>query len=227
MNNVTIEKDGWFKANVSITLPSDLKEENFREICDDENLSYNMAMFLSEHGKETGEHLPGASMADYIIDEIRNQICNGGNDYGMVGDIEWSLDYDITIDGEEVDFWDLDEVSQKRIIDNVLEGCYQGELLTFDDVEYEITFDSVEDEITGSVEYSINGDNCSVLFTIDDNNVEFDDDLPSSFESFITDEILEAYNEEQSLDDKLAAAEEKASSVNEGKETKSHDDLEL
>ena len=47
----------------------------------------------------------------------------------------WSVKFDITLDGEEVRFCDLDEVSQEHIAKCILDGCHQGEVIEETDEE--------------------------------------------------------------------------------------------
>lgn len=41
-------------------------------------------------------------------------------------DINWSISFDITIDGEEVRFSDLTESEQKKILDDLADDYYYG-----------------------------------------------------------------------------------------------------
>ena len=45
----------------------------------------------------------------------------------------WSVDFDITLEGEEVRFEDLDEFSQEHILRNISEGYTNGEVVEEDD----------------------------------------------------------------------------------------------
>lgn len=45
----------------------------------------------------------------------------------------WKVKFDITLDGEEVRFDDLDEYSQEHILQCIQEGCVQGEVVSEED----------------------------------------------------------------------------------------------
>lgn len=41
----------------------------------------------------------------------------------------WNVKFDLTLDGEEVGFDELSDVSQKHILEMIGEGCRQGEIV--------------------------------------------------------------------------------------------------
>ncbi len=231
--NTNITQSGWFKANVAITLPEDFSEKEFNEINKNKDLTYNMAMTFSEHGKELGEHLPASSLSDSITDKIKDQILEGGNDFGFINvdgkTIDWSLDYENTLDGAEIDFWDLSEENQERIVNLVLDGCYQGELEETAYVDYSYDFAS---KTEGSLEWDTGASSDVVNFNIDPETKEitFEDDLPGNLENLIKDDIRKDwemdFGEGPALDDLISDAENKAQTENDSKETKSRDSQE-
>jgi hypothetical protein len=46
-------------------------------------------------------------------------------------DITWSVDFEITVDGEEKNFWELSEAAQEYIISCIAGDSYSG---TFTDI---------------------------------------------------------------------------------------------
>lgn len=44
-------------------------------------------------------------------------------------DINWSVEFEITIDGEEVRFWDLSEFAQNEILNAIAGDSYSGTFL--------------------------------------------------------------------------------------------------
>lgn len=47
----------------------------------------------------------------------------------------WHVKFTITLDGEEVRFEDLSELSQEHIAERIKEGYYQGEVYEYDEEE--------------------------------------------------------------------------------------------
>ena len=47
----------------------------------------------------------------------------------------WKVDFEITLDGENVRFQDLSEISQEHILRLIFNGCRQGEVVEEDDTE--------------------------------------------------------------------------------------------
>ena len=47
----------------------------------------------------------------------------------------WCIKFDITLDGEEVRFEDLSEISQEHIAECIKEGYRQGEVYEYDEEE--------------------------------------------------------------------------------------------
>lgn len=45
----------------------------------------------------------------------------------------WSVDFDITLEGENIRFEDLDECSQEHILRKIFEGYTNGEVVEEDD----------------------------------------------------------------------------------------------
>jgi len=45
----------------------------------------------------------------------------------------WHVKWDLTLDGEEIRWEDLDECSQEHILEMIGEGYYNGEIVTEDD----------------------------------------------------------------------------------------------
>lgn len=48
-------------------------------------------------------------------------------------DINWSISFDITINGEEASFSDLTESEQKKILDDLVEDFYYGTFIGEED----------------------------------------------------------------------------------------------
>lgn len=152
MVNNTIVLDGWFKGQVAIFLPEDLTKEEFEEINGDNYLSFDMAKSLSENGEKTGEYLPVSSMADFIGEDIKYQIIENGDTCGTVKfdcskEIEWQFDTNITLEGKETSFSELSDDNRNRIIDSVLGGCNQGELIEYREIEEEYNIDPLDASI--------------------------------------------------------------------------------
>lgn len=47
----------------------------------------------------------------------------------------WSVEWDLTLEGEEIGFDDLSESTQEHIADSILDGCLQGEIAEWNDDE--------------------------------------------------------------------------------------------
>lgn len=45
----------------------------------------------------------------------------------------WSVDFDITLEGESIKFQDLDDCSQEYILEKISEGYTNGEVVEEDD----------------------------------------------------------------------------------------------
>ena len=41
-------------------------------------------------------------------------------------DINWSVDFEITVNGESMNFWDLTEYEQEIILENIKNDSYSG-----------------------------------------------------------------------------------------------------
>ena len=41
-------------------------------------------------------------------------------------DISWSVEFEIIVDGEEVNFWDLPETAQQKILSDIAGDSYSG-----------------------------------------------------------------------------------------------------
>ena len=46
-----------------------------------------------------------------------------------IRDINWSVDFDICIDGKDAKFWDLSESEQQKILNDIFEDFYSGTFL--------------------------------------------------------------------------------------------------
>lgn len=58
----------------------------------------------------------------------------------------WLVKWDLTLDGEEVRWDDLDECSQEHILAMIAEGYCQGEIVMEDDEEEDDEDDDEEDD---------------------------------------------------------------------------------
>jgi hypothetical protein len=44
-------------------------------------------------------------------------------------DINWSVDFEITVNGESMNFWDLTETAQETILEHIRNDSYSGTFL--------------------------------------------------------------------------------------------------
>lgn len=165
------------------------------------------------------------------------------NDFNNVPD--WELNaYSLTIDGEEADWSNLDDVSKEHIVNLILDDeCRQGEVCMTESLSYNIDTDdiSVENGVyEGAI--TINGSECEFTYNEDQNNLEIEsgytvygeydnitipvEDIPYHCEdiaSAIKEACEDIEHELPSLDEKLEAAESKASNLSDIQEEKAKD----
>lgn len=244
-----IELSGWWEANIIVSPSYELTQEKYEEHFDKDMVSYDMAESLLENGEELGECLPASCLNGYCREEIKRAMLENGDDYGVSNDFndvpDWEFNYlDLTLDGEEADWSNLDDVSKEHIVNCVLEdNCKQGEVYMTESLSYSIDTDaiSVEDGVfEGTI--TINGAECEFTYNEDQNNLEIEsgytvygeyDNIPIPVEDipYRCEDIVSAIKEAcenierelPSLDEKLDAAESKASNVSDIQEEKAKD----
>ena len=106
--------------------------------------------------KSDGSYLIPASNGDGYVAFNRSDVCMGNIsasneneakgkfnankfdeslDEKLDGSGWWSVEWDLTLDGEEIGFDDLSESTQEHIADSILDGYLQGEIAEWDDDE--------------------------------------------------------------------------------------------
>jgi hypothetical protein len=252
-----IELSGWWEANIVVSPSYELTQEKYEEHFDKDMVSFDMAESLLENGEELGECLPASCLNGYCIEEIKRAMLENGDDYGVSNDFndvpDWEFNYlDLTLDGEEADWSNLDDVSKEHIVNCVLEdNCKQGEVCMTESLSYSIDTDviSVEDGVfEGCI--TINSEECEFTYDKDTDNIEiesgdtvcgewYDAPIPVEQIPYRCQEIVLAIKEAcediehtaytvehtllPSLDEKLDAAESKASDVSGTKDEKAKD----
>lgn len=58
----------------------------------------------------------------------------------------WGVDFELTLDGEDVRWEDLDEMTQEHILDCIRNGSFGGEIVEETDEDYE---DEEKDGLSG------------------------------------------------------------------------------
>ena len=122
------ELSGWYYGNIFIDEGQHLTEEQYKEYFDPGMISYNMAKGIIEEGSKTGEAIDLKALQDDLIDYIKKQAID--NDYISInnGDLNLTLNCKCTLNGFDVDFRDLSEVSQEKLINDFGNACKQGEI---------------------------------------------------------------------------------------------------
>ena len=244
-----IELSGWWGVNIAISPDCEFNKDVYDNCFDSDAISFDTAKSLLEHGEETNEYLPAYCLNGYYRDEIKRAILENSDDYGMSNDFnnvpDWELNaYSLTIDGEEADWSNLDDVSKEHIVNLILDDeCRQGEVCMTESLSYIIDTDaiSVEDGLyEGTI--TINSVECEFTYDKDADNIEIESgytvcgewhDAPIPVEQipYRCQEIVSAIKEAcediehelPSLDEKLEAAESKASNLSDIQEEKAKD----
>lgn len=248
-----IQLYGWWNANVVVSPDYELTQKKYDEHFDKDMVSFDMAKSLLENGEQTGECLPAYCLNDYERESIKEAILTGNN-YGIEGDFSdvpnWEFQSEITLEGAEFDWDDLDDISKEHVINCILDDATkQGELCMSEEFDYRIDSDDISLNDDGIFEgcITINGEDCN--FTYDENTVEIEsgyevygtwNDAPIPVEQipYLCEDVVSAvketceeFEQEQSamllpsLDDKLSDAESKVSMTNEAKEDIGKDDF--
>lgn len=105
-----------------------VRERIFHELSRRRNVDYDVIYDMWLDGEDGG--------LDDLIECQANPLTE---DYDTCG--SWSVEFDLTLEGEEVSWEDLSETTQEHIADCILDGVVQGEI-----VEYN---DTTDDTVTG------------------------------------------------------------------------------
>ncbi len=244
-----IELSGWWVANIVVSPSYELTQEKYEEYFDKDMVSFDMAESLLENGEELGECLSASCLNGYCREEIKRAMLENGDDYGVSNDFndvpDWEFNYlDLTLDGEEADWNNLDDASKEHIVNCVLEdNCKQGEVCMIESLSYCIDTDDItvdDDLFEGCI--TINDIDCEFTYDKDADNIEIESgytvcgewhDAPIPVEQipYRCQEIVSAIKEAcediehelPSLDEKLEAAESKASNLSDIQEEKAKD----
>lgn len=238
-----IELSGWWGANIAISPDCEFDKDVYDNCFDSDAISFDTAKSLLEHGEETDEYLPAYCLNGYYREEIKRAILENGDDYGVSNDFndtpDWELNaYSLTLDGEEIEWDNLDDFSKEHIINLILDDeCRQGEVCMTESLSYSIDTDDISVE-NGVFEgcITINDVDCEFTYDKDTDNIEIEsgdtvygewhdapipvEDIPYRCQEILSDikeacEDIEraAYAVEHtllpSLDEKLDAAESK------------------
>lgn len=244
-----IELSGWWGANIAISPDCEFNKDVYDNCFDSDAISFDTAKSLLEHGEETNEYLPAYCLNGYYRDEIKRAILENGDDYGIANDFndvpDWELNaYSLTLDGEEADWSNLDDVSKEHIVNLILDDeCKQGDICMTESLSYSIDTDDISVE-NGVFEgcITINDVDCKFTYDKDTDNIEIESgdtvygewhDAPIPVEQIpyrcqeILSDIKEACEDIErelpSLDEKLDAAESKVSEVSDTKDEKAID----
>lgn len=230
-----IELSGWWVANIVVSPSYEFTQEKYEEYFDKDMVSFDMVESLLENGEELGECLPASCLNGYCREEIKRAMLENGDDYGVSNDFndvpDWEFNYlDLTLDGEEADWNNLDDASKEHIVNCVLEdNCKQGEVCMIESLSYCIDTDdiTVDDGLfEGCI--TINDIDCEFTYDKDTDNIEIESDdtvcgewhdvpIPVENIQYRCQEIVLAIKEAcedierelPSLDEKLDAAESK------------------
>lgn len=122
-----VEKSGWWNGSVSITF-ADLTEELYNEYFDTDAISYETLEKMCERD----ERIDISYLSESSIDTIHSMMMNGNNS-SLGYDINFKLDIECTLEGENVRFRDLSETSQEHIINLLCNNeCHSGEICESD-----------------------------------------------------------------------------------------------
>ena len=168
-----------------------------------------------------------------IQDSFKN-----GNLKGVQNNIKWEAHVKVNIEGQKLNWNELSDSNINMIAEKLFNGQSHGsiedEIRAFPCVfdydlgnGYKLDMQTIEDMVMDERTYQIYNKEGTLLY---DGVYEDGKDLDIMTICEIIKEEFELYPEEYnctSLDDKIAAAEEKSANSNEDKETKAHDDLEL
>lgn len=118
-----VEKSGWWNGSVSITF-ADLTEELYNEYFDADAISYDTLEKMCERD----ERIDISYLSESAIDTIHSMLMYGNNS-SLGYDINYELDIECTLEGEDVRFRDLTETSQEHIINLLCNNeCHSGEI---------------------------------------------------------------------------------------------------
>lgn len=99
-----------------------VRERIFSELAKRMNVDYDKIYYMWLDSDD------GLFESDGLNDETSIEQLNEDHDvYGS-----WSVEFDLTLEGEEVSFDDLDEVTQEHIADCIMDGVVQGEICADD-----------------------------------------------------------------------------------------------
>lgn len=142
-----------------------VRERIFYELSRRRNVDYDVIYDMWLDGGNDG------------LDELANRQTNHlTEDYDIYG--SWSVEFDLTLEGEDVSFDDLSEVTQEHIADCIMDGVVQGEIVEHDDT----TDDTVTGWWVAHIECYLD-DNGDVLF----------DSLDEVSQEHIADSIKDGY----------------------------------
>ena len=125
------EVDGWYHGNIYIDEGQELTEEMYEEYIDPEMITYPMAESIILEGSKTGEAVNISALDEYWSDIVKESAMD--NDYISIdgGELSLTLNCDCNLKGISVDFRNLSEVSQEKLIDDFSNGCKQGEICEY------------------------------------------------------------------------------------------------
>lgn len=227
---IEVEKSGWWHGNIMLDTDQEISEEQYEELFDTDAISYETVCSLMEHGNETGEAVPAYCLRDHVRESIEQAILQGETYGDIFGDgPAWGFSFEGTLEGEDIDWDDLSEVSQEHIVHGILEDEWrQGEICESQCMNLTVSDFELSDDgyITGKI--TLDDDTCAFEYKVDTEEVSlhkytapgwltgssYETKLPDAISEnieAIVDAVLEAVTdfepERSSLDDLIAEAE--------------------
>lgn len=231
---VEVEKSGWWHGNIMLDTDQEISEEQYEDLFDTNAISYETVCSLMEHGAETGEAVPAHCLRDHVREHIEQNVLNGETYGDIFGDgPTWEFSFEGTLEGEDIDWNDLSEVSQEHIVHGILENEWrQGEISEYQYMNLTVSDFELSDDgyITGKI--TLDDETCAFEYKVDTEEVSlhkytapgwltgssYETKLPDAISEnieAIVDAVLEAVTdfepERSSLDDLINAAGEPTS----------------
>lgn len=243
------ERPGWWQANIYLSSTDKLTQEDYEKYFDTDVVSFNTVKSILENNEETYESFPARYLKSDCRKEIRNAILDNGEQYTILDDFtlmpNWGYSFHASsIDGEEIDWYDIDGRSQEHIADCIVnDNCVQGDLCVTKYFIYSIDTEdiTVDDGIYEGI-ITVNDMECDFRYIEKDNEIKIEtpydlydmwNNIPISSDdlSYHCKEITSAiktaceYIEEElpSLDEKIASAESKTKNIFDTKNEKTKD----
>lgn len=146
-----VDLSGWWTGSIYVDQGSISDEALDPEIDDvDRRMIHSiLGQFDSDKSHSEGhggEDVVSVSYLDsYLREQIEQQI-RDGNDFGTVWcdgeDISWNLEIECTLEGRDVDWWDLSDASREHIAHGIIEDNWkQGEICELGEIREHVQFE--------------------------------------------------------------------------------------